>query len=171
MLIPVYIVGFILAGLILFAIAGRISNLKAKIFLHTIAVVAGPLFFLVVVIFSGWVREKSYETEWLTGESAAKYAIFRQSISPQEIKDVVVLRRYVNNQKECYNVFVSRRLATYLEALPKHTVTVRYKVIYDFFQRRTYFIESIGDIPYAPDVTSWKTVAINEGSACFPWFD
>jgi hypothetical protein len=61
-LIPVYIVGFILGGLLCFAIAQRVSNRPVKICLRTIGVVAGPIFFLVVAIFSSQEREKP--TKW-----------------------------------------------------------------------------------------------------------
>jgi hypothetical protein len=65
-LIPVYIVGFILGGLLCFAIARRVSNRPIKIAFQIIGVVAGPIFFLVVAIFTSQEREKTYEMEWLT---------------------------------------------------------------------------------------------------------
>ncbi len=59
MLIPIYVIGFIFGGLILFATAQQIRNRKAKISLRAIGVLAGPVFFTVVAIFSGWKREKT----------------------------------------------------------------------------------------------------------------
>ena len=56
MLIPVYIVGFILGGLVLFAIAQRVNNRSAKISLKIIGSLAGPVFFLAMILFSGWER-------------------------------------------------------------------------------------------------------------------
>jgi hypothetical protein len=53
MLIPIYVIGFIFGGLILFAIARQIRNRKAKTSLRAIGVLAGPVFFTVVAIFSG----------------------------------------------------------------------------------------------------------------------
>jgi hypothetical protein len=59
-LIPVYIVGFIFGGLLCFAIAQRVPDRPVKVCLRTIGVVAGPVFFLVVAIFSSQEREKTY---------------------------------------------------------------------------------------------------------------
>jgi hypothetical protein len=67
MLIPVYIVGFILVGLLCFAFAQRVPYRPVRICLRTVAIIAGPVFFLSVAIFSGWVREKTYEEDWLIG--------------------------------------------------------------------------------------------------------
>jgi len=72
LLIPFYVVGFILGGLLCFAIAQRVSNRPVKISFQIIGVVAGPVFFLVVAIFSSQEREKTYVMEWLTGKPAAQ---------------------------------------------------------------------------------------------------
>src|SRR5438876_3682226 len=144
MLIPVYIFGFVFAGLVLFAIAQRIPNRLARIWLRTIAVAAGPIFFLVVVIFSGWEREKTYEMEWLTGIRAAEYLSYGRPVVGDH-PDIVLLKRDIGNNHECYDGFNSPELAHYLESLPNHSVKVRYKIIYDFYQPRGSNIESIGD--------------------------
>jgi len=166
MLIPFYIAGFIFGGLLLFAIANRIPNRSAKISLRAIAILAGPLFFLIFSIFSGLKREKTYEMEWLTGQPATHY-LFDRKLSIQEQQNVVVLRRYTNDNRQCYNVLISRELSDYLEGLHKHTVQVQYTVTYDFFQFRTYSIQHIGDFPYHPNGSSFKTAGDNLGDSCF----
>ena len=168
MLIPVYIIGFIFGGLVLFAVAQRIPNRNAKIWLRTIGVVAGPIFFVSVAVFSGWVRERIYEVEWLTGNSAAKYLGRGKESTRQDNRDVVVLRRFVGGN-DCYEVFISQELADYLGGVPTHTVQVQYTVTYDFFQFRTYTIKRIGNLAYHPNGSSWITGANNIGAGCFPW--
>ena len=170
MLIPIYVIGFILGGLILFAIAQQIRNRKAKISVRAIGVLAGPVFFAVIAIFSGWKREKTYEVEWLTGNPAGEYLVSGKT-TMQENKNVVVLRRYVRTGQQCYNVFISEKLANYVENLPTHTVQVHYTVVYDFFKMRTYYIRSIGEFEYHPDGTAWKTAGDNLEESCFAWFD
>jgi hypothetical protein len=167
MLIPVYVLGFIFGGVVLFALARRVHNRKAKIALRTIGVLAGPIFFLTVAAFSGWVRERTYEVEWLTGDSAVKY-LEPGKESTRQNRDVVVLRRLVGGY-DCYNVFISQELADYLEGLPTHTVQVQYIVTYDFFQWRTYTIKRIGNLSYHPDGSSWITAGEHQGRACLPW--
>lgn len=167
-LIPVYIIGFVLGGLLLFAVAERIPNRNGKIWLRTIGVLAGPVFFLSVAIFSGWVRERTYDVEWLTGNPAAKYLYSWKKSSKQDNTDVVVLRRVVGKD-ECYEAMISQELADYLRALPTRTVQVHYAVTYDFFQVRTYSIERIGDLAYHPDGSSWIPGGNGEGGECFPW--
>lgn len=122
MLIPVYVLGFIFGGMVLFALAQRVHNRKAKIALQTIGVLAGPIFFLSVAVFSGWVRERTYEVEWLTGNSAAKYLNPGKESTRQD-RDVVALRRFVGGNY-CYEVFISQELADYLRGLPTQTVQV-----------------------------------------------
>ena len=167
MLIPVYVAGFILGGVVLFAIAGRIPHRNLRISLRAIGVLAGPIFFLVVGIFSGWKREKTYDVEWLTGASAAEF-IMPGTTTVSENKDAVVLRRYADND-ECYNAFISRKLADYLEGLPTHTVAVEYTVTYDLFRFRTYSIQRIGNLEYHPNGTSWRTVGNSTRASCFSW--
>ena len=76
--------GFILGGLVCFAIAQRVSNRRIKIGIQTLGVAAGPIFFMVVVIFSSQEREKTYEMEWLTAASAAAYyvQVYKQQHPP-----------------------------------------------------------------------------------------
>jgi hypothetical protein len=167
MLIPVYIIGFIFSGLVLFAVAQRIPNRNAKIWLKTIGVLAGPIFFLSVAVFSGWVRERTYGVEWLTGSSAAKYLDPGKESARQD-RDVVVLKRFVGGN-DCYEAFISQELADYLGGLPTHTVQVQYSVTYDFFQIHTYSIKRIGNLSYHPNGSSWITGGNNIGGACFPW--
>jgi hypothetical protein len=167
MLISVYIIGFVFGGLVLFAVAQRIPNRKAKIWLKTIGVLAGPIFFLSVVVFSGWVRERTYEVEWLTGNSAAKYLDPGKKSTRQD-RDVVVLRRFVGGN-DCYEAFISQELADYFGGLPTHTIQVQYTVTYDFFQFRTYTVKRIGNLSYHPNGSSWITGGNNIGRACFPW--
>ena len=169
MLIPVYIIGFIFGGLVLFAVAQRIPNRNAKIWLQTIGVFAGPVFFVSVAIFSGWVRERIYKVEWLTGNPATKYLYPGNKSTTQDDSDVVVLRRFVDKQ-ECYEVMISQELADYLRGLSAHTVQVQYTVTYDFLQFRTYTINKIGSLDYKPNGPSWITGGTNIGGACFPWF-
>jgi hypothetical protein len=156
MLIPVYIVGFIVGGLVLFAIAQRIPNRIAKIWLRTIGVLAGPVFFLAMAIFSSWERERTYEMEWLIGGPAVKYLRIKKydnytdnfpvtSPVARKQEDLVVLKRNIGNNRECYSGFASDALAHYLEGLPAGRVEVRYRLIYDFYLPRSYMLESIGD--------------------------
>jgi hypothetical protein len=42
----------------------------------------------------------------------------------------------------------SKELAHYLEGLPTHTVKVKYTVIYDFYEFRSFRLESVGDFPH-----------------------
>lgn len=166
MLIPVYIIGFVLGALVLFAVAERIPNRNAKIWLRTIGILAGPVFFLSAAIFTGRVRERTFEVEWLTGNPAAKYLNPGKKSTRQDNMDVVVLRRFVGKD-ECYETMISQELADYLRGLPTHTVQVHYAFTYDFFQVRTYSIERIGDLVYHPNGSSWITGADHEGGACF----
>jgi len=162
MLIPVYIAGFILGGLILFAIARQIPNRGAKVCLRAIAVFSGPVFFLVVAIFSGWQREKTYEMEWLVGKPAAAYLGFENSdghlansaiaIGPvtKKEEEIVVLKRNIGANRECFDSFASNALAHYLESLPTDRVQVRYLVTYDFYAPRGYRVETIGEFGHEP---------------------
>jgi len=162
MLIPVYIVGFILGGLILFAIARRVPNRRAKIGLRAIGVLAGPLFFLVVTLFSGWRREKTYEMKWLVGRPAAAYLGLDNSeshlansalvISPvtKKEEEVVVLKRNIGENQECFDSFASSALAHYLASLPTDRVQVRYMVTYDFYATRGYRVETIAEFGNVP---------------------
>lgn len=156
MLIPVYIVGFILGGLVLFAIAQRVPNRIAKIWLRAIGIVAGPLFFLAVAIFSSWERERTYEMEWLIGRPAVEYLGIKKFDNytnnlpvtnpvAKKQEDLVVLKRNIGNNRECYVGFASDALEHYLEGLPSSRVKVRYRLIYDLYLPRTYMRESIGD--------------------------
>lgn len=166
MLIPIYIIGFVLGGLVLFAVARRIPNRNAKIWLQTIGVLAGPVFFLSAAIFTGLVRKRTYEVEWLTGNLAAKYLYPGKKSTKQDNRDVVVLRRVVGKD-ECYEAMISQELADYLRGLPTHTVQVQYTVTYDFFQFRTYSINRIGDLGYHPNGSSWIAGGDNIGGDCF----
>jgi len=167
MLIPVYVLGFIFGGVVLFALAHRVHSRKAKIALKTISVLAGPIFFLSMAVFSGWIRERTYEVEWLTGNSAAKYLDPGKESTRQD-RDVVVLRRFVGGN-DCYEAFISQELADHLRGLSTHTVQVQYTVTYDLFQFRTYTIKRIGNLTYHPNGSSWITGGNNIGGACFPW--
>jgi hypothetical protein len=144
MLIPVYIVGFIFGGIFLFAIARRVPHRRTQIVLRVIAVIAGPVFFLVAFSFSGWEVKKTYEMEWLRGQTALDYAGDHDSPAG-DVNDYVVLKREVEHEHDCFVAFRSKQMAHYLEGLPKPTVKVEYRVIYDFYQARTEMIESIGD--------------------------
>lgn len=188
MLIPVYIVGFILGGLVCFAIAQRVPNRPVKICLRTIGVVAGPVFFLVVAIFSGWEREKTYEVEWLVGRPAAEYLGYHKSdmdnlsatnpVTGKKREELVVLKRNVDNNYDCYTTFTSSALAEYLEGLPTHSVKVQYKVTYDFYVARGYRVESVGDFGRTP--ATQREISIgglgggirvfgDSRESCFPW--
>jgi hypothetical protein len=187
MLIPVYILGFVFGGLILFAIAQRIPNAKVKIWLKMIGILAGPVFFLFVAIFSGWKREKTYDVEWLTGRPAAQYLGYDQPVAGNVFvtnpltktrEDLVVLKRSFGNNNECYESLASTALAHYLESLPSHNVKVRYEVTYDFFAVRGYHIESIGDFGRAPATQREISIGMlgggekvhsNGRESCFPW--
>ena len=167
-LYPIYIIGFIFGALVLFAIAERIPNRSAKIWIRAIGGLAGPVFFLSVAIFSGWVRERTCEVEWVAGNPAAKYLLPGMKSTRRDNMDVVVLRRFVGKD-ECYEVMISQELADYLQGLPTHTVRVQYVVTYDFFRFRTYSINRIGDLGYHPNGSSWQSGGNNIGGACFPW--
>jgi hypothetical protein len=149
MLIPVYIVGFILGGLFLFAISQRLSHRGTQIVLRVIAVFSGPVFFLVVFSFSGWEVKKSYEMEWLRGQLALDYA-GDHNPPENDVNDFIVVKRRVEDEHDCFDAFRSKELAHYLEGLPKPTVKVEYRVIYDFYQPRTWMIENIGDFGHDP---------------------
>lgn len=146
-LIPVYIVGFILGGLLCFAIAQRVSYRPVKICLRTIGVLAGPVFFLVVAIFSSQEREKTYEMEWLTGKPAAEYylQLDRDRVDPSDPETIVMLRRNIGNNRVCFDTLRSKDLARYLESLPTDRVAVTYTVTYDFYRLRAIGPKSVGD--------------------------
>jgi hypothetical protein len=177
-LIPVYIVGFILGGLVLFAIAKRVPNRTAKSWLRTIGVLAGPVFFLVVAIFSGWKRQKSYEMEWLTGRPAVEY-LGHGIATENSGNDLVVLRRESGYEHECFEKFVSSDLAQYLSSLSTHTVKVQFEITYDFYQVRSMNIETIGEFGHDAASTiaisrGWreggeKRAANAKGIPCFSW--
>ena len=149
MLIPVYIVGFILGGLLCFAIAQRVSNPQLRICLRTIGVLAGPIFFLIVAIFSSQEREKTYEMGWLTGKPAAEYytQIYKADVDPPNPEAIVMLKRSIGNNRMCFSSLKSKELAFYLESLPAHTVKVQYTVINDFYRIRTFRLEGVGGLP------------------------
>ncbi len=178
-LVPVYIVGFILGGLLCFAIAQRVPNRPVKISLRTIGVVAGPVFFLVVAIFSSQEREKTYEMEWITGKPATEYYSHVYHEVPQDPEAVVMLKRDIGNNRVCFSGLHSKGLAHYLESLPTHSVKVQYAVTYDFYQLRGIRLESVGDFGHDPATA----VQMGSGDAglrgplnvyepwepCFPW--
>jgi hypothetical protein len=174
-LIPVYIVGFILGGLLCFAIAQRVSCRPVKTCLRIIGVVAGPIFFLVVAIFTSQEREKTYEMEWLTGKPAAEYymQIYKADVDPPNQEAIVMLKRNIGNNRMCFSSLKSKELAHYVESLPTRTVKVKYTVIYDFYQIRTFRLESVGDFPH--DYMrmgiggSGLTSSPNAFEPCFPW--
>jgi len=178
MLIPVYIVGFILGGLLLFAISRRISHRGTKTVLRAIAVFAGPLFFLVVFSFSGWEVKKTYEMEWLRGQPALDYVGYPTSAG-SDVDDFVVLKRKVEYDHECFDAFRSKELAHYLAGMPKHVAKVEYRVIYDFYQPRSEMLESVGDFGHDKDsrmeiLRSMCGGGEKSGSdarrvSCFPW--
>ena len=189
MLIPVYIIGFILGGMVLFAIAQRINNRTAKITLKLIGVLAGPVFFGAMILFSSWEVKKIYEMEWLVGAPAAEYLKYDKTAikSDMEIlhgfdegsEALVVLRRNIGKRHDCYNIFVSNPLAHYLESLSTRTVSVRYRVIYDFYlPRGPGMVEQVGDFGHDNPSQSelvrglvgfgeraWST----DRASCFSW--
>ena len=174
-LVPVYVVGFILGGLLCFAIARRVSNRPIKIAFQIIGVVAGPIFFLVVAIFTSQEREKTYVMDWLTGKPAAEYytQIYKADVDPPNPEAIVMLKRNIGNNRVCFSSLKSKELAHYIESLPTHTVKVKYTVIYDFYQIRTFRLENVGDFPH--DYMrmgiggSGLTGSPNAFEPCFPW--
>jgi hypothetical protein len=184
LLIPVYIVGFILGGLLCFAIAQRVPYRPVKICLRTIGVLAGPIFFLVVAVFSSQEREKAYEMEWLTGKPAAEYCmqIYKGHVDPPDPETIVMLRRNIGNNRVCFESLHSKELAHYLESLPTHRVKVTYRVIYDFYQLRAIGPQTVGDFGDNPGVNMKKMWTGDVGlrgpgplnvyeswEPCFPW--
>lgn len=105
MLIPFYVLGFILGGLLCFAIAQRVPNRAVKLSFQIIGVIAGPIFFLVVAIFSSQEREKTYVMEWLTGKPAAQYymQIYRDDVDPPDPETIVILKRNIGNNRACFS--------------------------------------------------------------------
>jgi hypothetical protein len=177
MLIPVYIIGFILGGIFLLAVAQRVPHPGTRMALRAVAIFSGPLFFIVVFSFSGWEREKTYEVQWLTGRSTEEYLGHDKSLAKTQ-EDLVVLRRNIGNNNECYDGFASGPLARYLESLPTHSVKVRYAVTYDFYEPRTYRIEKIGDFGHGPGAVGDIGIGMLVGGervfrksleSCLPW--
>jgi hypothetical protein len=117
-------VGFILGGLLCFAIAQRVPNRAVKLSFQIIGVIAGPIFFLVVAIFSSQEREKTYVMEWLTGKPAAQcyMQIYKDDVDHPEA--IVILKRNIGNNRVCFSSLKSKELAHYVESLPTHTVKV-----------------------------------------------
>jgi hypothetical protein len=174
-LIPVYIVGFILGGLLCFAIAQRVPNRAVKLSFQIIGVAAGPLFFLVVAIFSSQERKKAYEMEWLTGKPAAEFymQVYKDHVDPPDRETIVILRRNIGNNRVCFSSLQSKELAHYVESLPTHTVKVQYTVIYDFYQIRTFRLESVGDFPHDNMRMGIGVSGLTDSpyvyKPCFPW--
>jgi hypothetical protein len=161
-------VGFILGGLACFAIAQHVSNRRVKIGIQTLGFAAGPIFFIVVVIFSRQERQKTYEMEWLTGASAAAYyvQVYKQE-HPPDPGTVVVLKRNIDRNRLCFSDLSSKELTKYLENLPTHTVKVKYVVTYDFYRLRGYYAEGIGEFP---GITSSVIETASQNSEpCFPY--
>jgi hypothetical protein len=175
LLIPVYIVGFILGGLLCFAIAQRVSNRPVKIAFQIVGVAAGPLFFLVVATFSSQERKKTYEMEWLTGKPAAEFylQVYKDHVDAPDPETIVILRRNTANNRVCYSSLESKELAHYVESLSTHTVKVQYTVIYDFYRFRTFRLESVGDFPHGKMTMGSGGGGLTDPphvyEPCFPW--
>ncbi len=175
MLIPFYVVGFILGGLLCFAIAQRVPNRAVKLSFQIIGVIAGPIFFLVVAIFSSQEREKTYVMERLTGKPAAQYymQIYKDDADPPDPETIVILKRNIGNNRVCFSSLKSKELAHYVESLPTHTVKVQYTVIYDFYQIRTFRLESVGDFPHDNMRMGIGGSGLTDSpyvyEPCFPW--
>jgi hypothetical protein len=143
-----------------------------------------------MILFSGWERRKSYEMEWLIGAPAAEYLKDDRTAvkSDMEIlrgfdarseEALVVLRRNIGKRHDCYNSFVSKPLAQYLENLPTHAVSVRYRVIYDFYlPRGPGMIEQVGDFGHdnpsqkllVRDMVGFGEITwSNDRASCFSW--
>ncbi len=129
---------------------------------------------------------------WLIGRPAAEYDVYGRSTTVQELpkeyldklladdiqhmgikdyEDFVVIKWDVSAGRECFESFVSSKLARYLERLQTQSVKVRYRVIYDFYQPRSYDIESIGGL-------GWMSLAGRDSGisifhippeSCFPY--
>ena len=146
-----------------------------KICLRTVGVVAGPIFFLVVAIFSSQEREKTYEMEWLTGKPAEEYymQIYKGHVDPPDPETIVMLRRNIAHNRVCFSDLNSKELAHYLENLSTHTVKVKYTVIYDFYRFRTFRLESVGDFPHdrlkMGSGGGGLTDPVYIYESCFPW--
>jgi hypothetical protein len=168
-------VGFILGGLLCFAIAQRVSNRPVKISFQIIGVVAGPVFFLVVAIFSSQDREKTYVMEWLTEKPAAQYymQIYKDDVDPPDPETIVILKRNIGNNRVCFSSLKSKELAHYVENLPTHTVKVQYTIIYDFYQICTFRLESVGDFPHDNMRMGIGGSGLTDSpyvyEPCFPW--
>lgn len=85
--------------------------------------------------------------EWLTGKPAAEFymQVYRGHVDPPDPEAIVILKRNIGNNRVCFSSTESKELAHYVESQPTRTVQVQYTVIYDFYQFRTFRLESVGD--------------------------
>jgi hypothetical protein len=161
-LIPFWIAGFVIEAFVCFAIAERVRNRTARTLLRMTGAPAGPIFFVVLGIFSGWKRQKVFEMEWLTGRPASEYLGYDQR-GEKAPGDLVVLKRQSGHNHDCFDELVSGDLAKYLAGLSTHTVRVRYVVTYDFYRVRGFKLETVGE--FGKDTTSANAISRGARSA------
>jgi hypothetical protein len=99
--------------------------------------------------------------------------IYKADVDPPNPEAIVMLKRNIGNNRVCFSSLKSKEVAHYVESLPTHTVKVKYTVIYDFYQIRTFRLENVGDFPHdymrMGIGSSGLTGSPNAFEPCFSW--
>ncbi len=175
MLIPIYAFGFACFALIVWAVTGKLPlTVRTRSILRASGILIGPLYFVIVFTFSGWVRFKTYDMQWSIGQSS----YYREMLSRDKAGEpLVVIYRKVGNGT-CFEQYYSSELAAYLTSLTASSVPVHYAVTYDFFKPRVYYVESIGALHLRDQNQVYSRINFQQFSGgrsgrdqfeCFPW--
>ncbi len=175
MLIPVYVFGFVFLALLVWAITGKLTlTNRARTILRASGILIGPLFFVIVFAFSGWIRYRTYDMQWSVGQNP-----YARAMPPRDKagEPLVAIYRKVGSGT-CFDLYYSSELAGYLTSLTASSVPVRYAITYDFFEPRAYHVENIGTLRLRDEnhiysrVDSQQASGGHSGSGqfeCFPW--
>ncbi len=138
---------------------------------RTITVIAIVVIVALWFVFIGREKTKTYQMDWLTGRDAAEYMDYQGT---DRFTDLVVIKISLPGGQECFDSFQSSKVVDYLHGLQSKTVSVRYRIVYDFYKVRGYNLESIGDFraPGLLNIPSRSGVRMQgSGSSepCFTW--
>lgn len=175
MLIPIYALGFACLALIVWAVTGMLPITdRTRSILRASGILIGPLYFVIVFAFSGWVRYRTYDMQWSIGQNS----YYREMPSQDRVGEpLVVIYRKVGDGT-CFEQYYSSELSAYLTSLTASSVPVRYAVIYDFFKPRVYDVESIGALHLRDQNRIYSRIDFQQVSGgrsgrdqfeCFPW--
>lgn len=174
-LVPIYLVSFVFVGALLILLSKRVPDGIFRACLRWTGIAAGPIFLLVILAFTGWERDRTYEMEWLVGNSARRYLA---TGLPEEntYEYPVVLERTSGRNHDCFVVFDSKSMTQYLRARPDNTVRVQYRVTYDFFKARNIQLRRVAEFGPTSDLLLHELRQDAERSgpdsrriSCFGW--